>query len=115
MKKLTVFFLIAVFAILTSGVAQAASPWTEGKTYQEKVVQKLDFGFKNTLGGWTKIFTEAQAGDPNCKCKVGSTLKGLGRGVVYAVADTLGGILHLVTFPFPQIDVPLPQNGVTLS
>ena len=115
MRKSTVFFLIAVFTLLLSGIAHAASPWTEAKTYKEKVLGKLDFGFKNTLGGWTAIFSETAKADSNCKCKIMRTVKGFSRGAVYAVADTVGGVLHIVTFPITQLDVPLPNNGINLN
>ena len=115
MRKSTVLFLIAVFVLFLGGIASAASPWTEKTTYKEKVLGKLDFGFKNTLGGWTAIFSEAKKGDSNCKCKVMATTKGIGRGLAYGLMDTVGGILHIVTFPIPQLDVPLPNNGVTLD
>ena len=36
-------------------------------------------------------------------------------GLYYAIADTLGGAIHLVTFPVTSLDVPLPNNGVQLS
>lgn len=106
---------MAALLLSLSSIAHAASPWTEGKTYKDKVIGKLDFGFKNALGGWTALFTEPVKEDPNCKCKLQSTAKGLGRGIAYAVVDTVGGILHILTFPFPQIDVPLPNNGVNLD
>ena len=106
---------MAIFTLSICGIAQAASPWTEGKTYKDKVIGKLDFGFKNALGGWTAIFSETAKADSNCKCKVMRTLKGFGRGVAYAVADTFGGILHIVTFPLTQLDVPLPNNGINLN
>ena len=115
MKKSMMIFAAALLVLSMGGVAQAASPWTEGKTTKEKMLGKLDFGFKNVLGGWTAIFTETAKGDPNCKCKVTATAKGLGRGIAYAVVDTIGGVLHIVTFPITQLDVPLPNNGVTLS
>ncbi len=115
MKKFIVGFLIAVFTLCLGGVAQAASPWTEGKTYKDKALGKLDFGFKNALGGWTAIFSEARKADPNCKCKATATAKGIGRGLAYGLADTVGGILHILTFPIVQIDVPLPNNGVNLD
>ena len=115
MKKSTFLFFIAVLLLSLSGIAHAASPWTEGKTYKEKVLGKLDFGFKNLLGGWTELFTEPAKGDPSCKCKIQSTARGLGRGIAYAAADTIGGALHILTFPFPQVDVPLPENGVHLG
>ena len=116
MKKSTVLFLIGVIALSLGGVAQAASPWTEKTTYKEKVLGKLDFAFKNTLGGWTAVFSETSKAKSEAKeNKALEITKGLGRGLAYGLADTVGGILHLVTFPVPQVDVPLPNNGVNLD
>lgn len=115
MKKLVFLFLMAISILSLSGIAYAASPWTEGKTYQDKVIGKLDFGFKNLLGGWTEIFTGPTKSKFQCKCVVTKSVVRVGKGVVYAIADTVGGALHVVTFPFPQIDVPLPNNGVDLK
>ena len=119
MKKSTVFFLIAILALSLGGIAQAASPWTQETTWKGKAVGKLDFGFKNTLGGWTLIFSEpynaSKAAKDGKSCPVRGGFEGLGRGLVYAAADTVGGILHIATFPITQLDVPLPENGVSLS
>ncbi len=109
MKKSVVLLLIAVI-LLSCGSAFAASPWTEKDTYKEKVLSKLDFGFKNTLAGWTELFNQ-----PIKSHKDGKTVaEGVLRGIYYAVADTVGGILHIATFPV-LVDVPLPNNGVQLS
>ena len=115
MKKSTVFFLIAVSALSLGGIAQAASPCTEQKIYKDKILGKLDFGLKNTLGGWTAIFSETAKGNESKDNRALETTKGLGRGIVYFAADTVGGILHAVTFAIPQVDIPLPNNGVNLS
>ena len=116
MKKLTALFFMVVFALSLGGVAQAASPWTEGKTYKEKILGKLDFGFKNALGGWTAIFSETSKANNEAKDnKALAITQGLGRGLGYGLVDTVGGILHIVTFAIPQVDVPLPNNGVNLG
>ncbi len=115
MKKSTVLFIIAIFALSLGGIAQAASPWTEGKTYKDKVLQKLEFGFKNTVGGWTAIFSETAKAKDEKENKALAITKGLGRGLAYGLVDTAGGILHLVTFAIPQVDVPLPNNGINLN
>ena len=92
----------------------AASPWTEGKTYGEKVKGKLDFGVKNLLGGWTEIFSHTMKhakAEENKEQKenIGVSLL---TGIVYGAVDTVGGALHAATFVIPEIDVPLPENGV---
>lgn len=111
--------MLSIMMVLVMAAAPslvfAASPWTTETTYHEKAVGKFKFGFKNTFAGWTQIFTQTQSccekeeGKACCKF-----LKGLGKGIVYGVADTAGGVLHMATFLLPQIDIPLPENGVQL-
>ena len=92
-------------------VASAASSWASGATYSDKAVGKLKYGVVNTLLGWTSLFTTpyeaTQAGD--------NLFVGIGQGLWNGVGQTVGGALHLVTFPITQIDVPLPEGGVTFS
>ncbi len=103
--------LLVVAILLACGSAFAASPWTEGVTYKDKVLGKLDFAVKNTLGGWTELFNRPIKYHKDGKNVSEGVLVGIGNAVVY----TLGGALHLVTFPIPQIDVPLPNNGVSFE
>ena len=107
MKKVTIL-LLGVAILFASSSAFAASPWTEGATYKDKVLGKLDFAVKNTLGGWTELFNRPIKYHKEGKNVSEGVLMGIGNAVVY----TLGGVLHLVTFPIPAIDVPLPNNGV---
>lgn len=87
--------------------ASAASPWANGATYNEKAVGKLKYGLTNALLGWTSLFRTpmqaSQAGE--------NVLVGIGRGAWNAVGQTIGGAAHAVTFPIPQIDIPLPEGG----
>ncbi len=107
MKK-AIVLMLCVFTLMPS-LAFAGSPWTEKTTYGDKMTGKLDFGLRNLLGGWTELITEPKAAyDSN-----GNILYGVGRGVYNSIMYTLGGAVHLVTFPVP-IDVPLPENGVSL-
>lgn len=106
MKLLTVF----LFLFLIPAIVLAASPWTTKTTNKDKMLGKLDFGIKNLLAGWTEIFTQPMNG----KDAKGVTV-GIGKGLAYAVADTVGGALHLITFPITQLDVPLPENGVKID
>lgn len=110
MKKAAALLLI-VAIFFACGTAFAASPWTEGDTYKDKVLGKLDFAVKNTLGGWTELFNRPIKYHKDGKNVSEGVLVGIGNAAVY----TLGGALHLITFPIPQIDVPLPNNGVTFD
>ena len=111
MRKFTVLVLLAFAVSCLSASAFAASPWTEGATYGAKVKGKLDFAFKNTFGGWTELVTKPMDAHKNHA----NVFKGIGQGVVNAVVYTSGGLLHLVTFPITNLDVPLPNNGVSFS
>ncbi|MBI3319139.1 MAG: hypothetical protein HYZ89_00920 [Candidatus Omnitrophica bacterium] len=85
-----------------------ASPWTSEPTYGDRVKGKLVFGAKNLLLGWTELFTEPkEALDAG-----GNFFVGLGKGLKNGLENELGGVVHLVTFPVPQVDAPLPEGGV---
>ena len=108
MKKIVVLLLLFVLSLST--VAFAASPWTEQKTYKDKAFYKLDFGIKNLFGGWTEIVTQPW----NHHANPGETAESIARGIYNAVVYTVGGALHIVTFPITNLDVPLPNNGVSM-
>ena len=86
------------------------SPWTNEVGWSKRAVSKLGFGIKNLLLGWTDLFVEPkeanQAGE--------SLLKGIGVGIKDAIENELGGVVHIVTFPIPCIDAPLPEGGTQL-
>lgn len=86
------------------------SPWTSEVGWSNRAIGKLGFGVKNLLLGWTDLFVEpreaSQAG--------GNVLQGIGVGVKDAVENTLGGAVHLVTFPVTCLDAPLPEGGTQL-
>ena len=119
MKKL-LLVLLAV-ALLTPTAAFATcekcslefkpSPWTEKTTWSDKAVNKLQFGIKNVFAGWTEIFTEPKEAQDNKICPI----QGFFRGVVNAGLDTVGGILHIATFPITQLDVKLPEGGTSVG
>ena len=104
--------LLVLGVVLLAGpmTASAASSWASGATYSEQASGKLKYGLTNLLLGWTELFREpmraSQAGE--------NVLVGIGRGVWNAVGDTIGGALHTVTFPLPQIDIPLPAGGTNI-
>ena len=103
-SKLIAVLLLAV--MLVPAAAFAASPWKDqGGSYITMAKNKLDFGFRNLLGGWSELITQPIKHKDNIGV-------GLGKGVYNAAAFTLGGVLHTATFPVTVLDVPLPDNGV---
>jgi hypothetical protein len=111
MGKRLVVVLVLGFGLLAAPLlASAASSWADGATWGEKATGKLKYGLTNTLLGWTSLFREpvqaSQAGE--------NVFVGIGRGVWNAVGQTVGGVAHAVTFPIPQIDIPLPEGGTDL-
>jgi len=109
-KRFGVVLVFALGLLAVPMVASAASPWADGATYGEKATGKLKYGLTNALLGWTSLFREpvqaSQAGE--------NVFVGIGRGVWNAVGQTVGGAAHAVTFPIPQIDIPLPEGGTDL-
>ena len=86
------------------------SPWAHERGWANQARGKFVFGAKNTLLGWTEIFTE-----PYEAAKSGGNVAGgIGRGLLNGVLDTAGGAAHLVTFPITKFDLPLPEGGVQL-
>ncbi len=101
-------FVLALVAAPT--LALAASPWAAETGWGNQTKAKFVYGAKNTFLGWTEFFTE-----PYDAVKNGDNFfVGLGTGLWNGTGQTLGGLLHLVTFPIPQIDVPLPQGGTEM-
>src|SRR3989338_11538604 len=109
-KRFGVALVLAFGVLAAPMLASAASPWADGVTYGEKAGGKLKYGLTNTLLGWTSLFREpvqaSQAGE--------NVFVGIGRGVWNTVGQTVGGAAHAVTFPIPQIDIPLPEGGTDL-
>lgn len=87
-----------------------ASPWTSEVGYGTRAISKLGFGIKNLLLGWTDLIVEPQ----DSMSAGGNFFTGLGIGLKDAVENTLGGVVHIVTFPITAIDVPLPEGGTQL-
>ncbi len=86
------------------------SPWTSEVGYSNRAIGKLGFGVKNLLLGWTDLFIEPKEASDAGE----GLLKGIGVGLKDAVANTLGGVVHVVTFPITGIDAPLPEGGTQL-
>lgn|SRR3989338_2430094 len=116
MMKRMLIGLLVLSVLFAASSAYAfelqASPWKNEATTGEKVKAKVVFGLKNTLLGWTEIFTEpyeARQGG------AGEFLQAIPVGIINAVSDTVGGLLHLVTSPCPAIDIPLPEGGTDIA
>ena len=109
MKKFSLLFGVAFVIFAMPTVTFAASPWTEKTSYGDKAVGKLEFGLKNLLGGWTELITQ-----PKAHHKGTEIFQSIGKGVWNTLVYTVGGALHVVTFPITNVDVPLPNNGVSL-
>jgi hypothetical protein len=86
------------------------SPWTSETGWSSRAVGKLGFGVKNLLLGWTDLFVEPkEAVDAG-----GNILTGIGVGIKDAIENTLGGAVHIITFPLTEVDAPLPEGGTQL-
>ena len=87
-----------------------ASPWTSEVGWSNRAVKKLGFGAKNLLLGWTEFFTEPMKAHQDGS----NVLTGIGTGLKNGLEDTLGGVVHIVTFPITEVDAPLPGGGVKI-
>lgn len=105
-KRLGLWVVIAALVAAPS-IASAASPWASEMGWGNQAKGKFVYGVKNTLLGWTELFTEPR----DAVTSGGNFFVGLGEGLWNGVGQTVGGVLHLVTFPIPQVDVPLPEGG----
>ena len=109
MKRTLICFVSLILVTMPSSVF-AASSWTEETPYPHKVKEKLAFGMGNVLAGWTEILAESENEQDEGK----NPWHGASIGFCHAVIDTLGGALHVATFPFTSLDIPLPNGGVDL-
>ncbi len=87
-----------------------SSPWTHEVGYGSRAMGKLGFGVKNLLLGWTDLFVEPMDASHSGE----NIFKGIGVGIKDAIENEIGGALHVITFPIPAIDVPLPEGGTQL-
>ncbi len=108
-KRIGIWVMVLGLVALPSTVF-AQSDWTGEMGWASQAKGKLCYGLKNVLLGWTELFTEpAEAINEG-----GNFFLGIGEGVVNAVGQTVGGVLHAVTFPITAIDIPLPEGGTQL-
>lgn len=97
-----VSFVSSSYAALPLDTYKASS-WTEEKTYVDKTTHKLGFGLTNITIGWTAIPFEMYQNK--------NLYAGFFKGLWRTGTNTVGGILHTITFPVP-VDIPLPDGGV---
>lgn len=107
-----ILFVVLLFSIFTPVSFGATfenwkpSPWVKKEPYMEKIINKLGFGLTNGLTGWLAVFFE-----PYC---AQNKWTGLAKGAWRTITNTVGGSLHIVTFPVP-VDIPLPDGGVRFA
>ncbi len=106
------FMVMAVILALVGAptAAFAASPWAAESGWANQAKGKFVYGLKNGLLGWTELFSEPY----EAATGGGNFFLGVGEGIWNGVGQTVGGALHLITFPVPQVDVPLPEGGTQL-
>jgi len=90
--------------------AYIPSEWTAEPTYMSRSGQKLVFGGKNTLLGWMELYNEPKESIQDNR----GFFRGMGRGLANMTGDTIGGVLHVATFPITALDVALPEGGTDL-
>ena len=113
MKKQILFLALALFVVQQMSFALPmnefpASSWTKGDGYVEKTVGKLGYGLVNVVGGWSALATEYYE---KPETNIGAAFL---RSIARTVTNTVGGALHVVTFPVPK-DIPLPGGGTSFE
>lgn len=107
MGKQVGLVLVGIALLAAPMTAAAQSPWANEASYADQAGGKLKYGLKNALLGWTSLVRDPIKANENGE----NFLVGLSRGVINSIGQTVGGVLHAVTFPIPQIDFPLPAGG----
>ena len=110
MVRRIVLVALGLLVVAAPLPAWAASDWTTAGSYGHQAMGKFTYGLENVALGWTSFFTTpynaGQSGD--------NVVMGIGQGLWNGVGQTVGGALHLATFPLTMVDVPLPEGGVGL-
>ena len=90
--------------------AYTPSAWTQEMGYKKQAGGKFLFGGKNALLGWMELYNE-----PRHAARAKQNIaKGFGRGLLNTLGDTIGGVVHLATFPIRAVDVTLPEGGTDI-
>jgi len=103
-------FLWIVGICILSPLGWSASSWTMSNDYGDRAANKLGFGLRNALWGWSEIFTETVDSIRD----EGNPIEGLFIGIFRFTGRTVGGVLHAATFPLTSFDIPLPEQGGSL-
>jgi len=116
-KSLLIFLVVSSMAtnafaieyrVVKEGQHYDPSLWRQEEVYIDRAFGKLIYGAWNFFLGPFELVRE-----PYEAYAVGdSLLVGLGRGILFAAGDTIGGLLNAFTFPFTTLVIPLPEGGV---
>lgn len=109
MKHLLSLALALLWIASAPAVCSAASPWTKESGYWQKIEAKAYFGMSNLFLGWLDMFSEAE----NASSDNQNAFAAFGKGLLHFPVLTVGGLLHVITFPIPQLDIPLIHDGVS--
>ena len=82
----------------------------EDSVYLHDSKEKLASGIANVLIGWNDLFAEPERAWENHE----NIWKGIRKGIVDSFANTAGGLLRIITFPFAHLKISLPEDGVEL-
>lgn len=105
MRNPIALLLLVPALVIAPVLTAAAEEPTQSPSYSDQAVGKLKHGVSNALLGWTAIVREPiHAGTSG-----GNVFAGFGKGVWHAIGQTVGGVVQIVTFPLPHVDVPLLQ------
>ena len=120
MRRHSLFILLLALPFWTgaTNAAQESLKAAQFDKYIDRLDKKFDRAAVNTVGGWTQMIyqpLEAVKKSEGKKSKTMAALKGTGKGITYAVADTLGGFLNFVTSLVPRWELPLPEGGTTVK
>ena len=108
MKKAIVLLLIMMVAYSPMSFALCSiCQKAQSDKYAEAAVGKLGRGLANTALGWVELFRQPYINENHWE--------GFGKGLVYTVGRTGSGILEVVTFPFPKLEIPLPDPSCPLE
>ena len=119
-KKITIFLLFLIIAQTAPSFAMVIKKpatdkpyyipnrWDQEPLYSDRAFGKFTYGCWNFMMGWMAVLKEPY----ESYTLHDNVILGIGRGIVYGVADMAGGALNAVTFPVTTLKIPLPEGGV---
>ena len=102
---MTVFMIISG-NLFASYVDYKSSPWTDEYRATDRIIRKIGFSAKNFFFGWSEPIYHFYTAFAKGNNIVEAALV----GGWYGLADTAGGLLQGLTFPF-SFDIKLPEGG----